>query len=82
MIIDTRSEEMFKKDAIPTALNLPQTDVFDKHTPKSLLEIKTAMHFRSIDLEAFEKAGFIILYGNGSSAVVKTVIEHNFHIRS
>jgi len=77
MIIDTRSAEMFKKGSIPTALNLPQADVMEGHTPKSLLEIKTAFHKRSIDWDTFEKAAHIILYGNGSSAVVKAVIEHN-----
>jgi hypothetical protein len=76
MIIDTRTEDLFKKESIPNAKNLPQTDVMVGHKPRSLLEIKTAFHFRSIDYDAFQGAGCIILYGNGSSAAVKAVIEH------
>ena len=79
MIIDTRNEDMFKKGSIPNAKNLTQADVMVGHKPRSLLDIMTAFHFRSIDYDAFQEVAFIILYGNGSSAVVKAVIEH-YHI--
>jgi 3-mercaptopyruvate sulfurtransferase SseA len=76
MIIDTRNEDLFKKGSIPNAKNLPQADVMVGHKPRSLLDIREAFHLRSIDYDAFQEASYIILYGNGSSAVVKAVIEH------
>ena len=53
MIIDTRSEEIFKKGSIPNAKNLTQADVMAEHAPKSLLEVKTACNSRTIDWDAF-----------------------------
>ena len=76
MIIDTRNEDMYKKESILNAKNLTQKDVMVGHKPRSLLDIRKAFHERSIDYDAFQQAAFIILYGNGSSAVVKAVIEH------
>ena len=39
VIIDCRKTELFEKGSIPSAVNIPRTELFNEHVPKKLVEV-------------------------------------------
>ena len=76
LLIDARKEEDFKKETLPTAINLPFTELFENNqvvSKKTILDDVLPKKSIKPNLLRISK---VILFGNGSAAVVKAVLDH------